>query len=127
MLKQSLVASSVFFLNLFSQPSVANPQVGDESGDLLVNADPIADESMAELRGKNDQQLTQIDTRQFSNSEQNGTSTDNEINGDPVNGGNIIESGALEDNRGHITLIQNSGNQVVIQDSTIYNITLVDE
>jgi len=56
-------------------------------------------------------------------SELNGVSTGNVVN-DSVTGNNIISSGALASSSGISSVIQNSGNNVLIQNSTVVNLTL---
>jgi hypothetical protein len=51
-----------------------------------------------------------------------GTSTDNVAKGN-MTGGNII-SGSFGDSSGISTVVQNTGNNVLIQNSTIVNVTL---
>lgn len=41
-----------------------------------------------------------------------------------VNGFNIIDSGSFLGSSGLISVVQNSGNNVIIQDSTIVNVTI---
>ncbi|MGZ4977119.1 MAG: hypothetical protein ACXV8O_08210 [Methylobacter sp.] len=42
-----------------------------------------------------------------------------------VNGYNIIDNGSLTQASGITSVIQNSGNNVIIQDSTIVNVTII--
>lgn len=41
-----------------------------------------------------------------------------------ITGNNIIDGSAFTGSQGHLTAIQNTGNNVVIQESTIYNFNL---
>jgi hypothetical protein len=43
-----------------------------------------------------------------------------------INGDNTVASQAFTNAQGHLSVIQNSGNNVIIQDTTIYNITFID-
>lgn len=42
-----------------------------------------------------------------------------------INGPNTVASQAFANSQGHLSVIQNSGNNVIIQDTTIYNITFI--
>lgn len=52
--------------------------------------------------------------------------TDNKVS-DSVTGYNIIDQGSFHDASGVFSIIQNTGNNVIIQDSTIITITITPE
>ncbi len=52
--------------------------------------------------------------------------TDNEVS-DSVTGYNIIDQGSFSDASGVFSIIQNTGNNVIIQDSTIITVTITPE
>jgi hypothetical protein len=52
--------------------------------------------------------------------------TDNKVS-DSVTGYNIIDQGSFNDASGVFSIIQNTGNNVIIQDSTIITITITPE
>ncbi|MDX1757203.1 MAG: hypothetical protein R3175_14195 [Marinobacter sp.] len=59
---------------------------------------------------------------QINNTEQNAVLANNVLVGDVVTGDNSISDNAFQNMSGTATVIQNSGNHVVIQDSTQINI-----
>lgn len=61
---------------------------------------------------------------QVNNAEQNGSVANNVLTGDVVTGNNYLTDQAFGQMSGIATVIQNTGNQVVIQDSTQINILI---
>lgn len=61
---------------------------------------------------------------QFNDSRQNASISDNVLSGPVITGDNRITDHAFENMSGIATVIQNTGNQVVIQDSTQINILI---
>lgn len=61
---------------------------------------------------------------QINDSQQNANVSDNLLSGNVVTGNNSISDDAFGNMSGVATVIQNTGNQVVIQDSTQINILL---
>ncbi|SFR82409.1 hypothetical protein SAMN05216203_3297 [Marinobacter daqiaonensis] len=61
---------------------------------------------------------------QVNNAQQNGSVANNVLTGNVVTGDNQLSDGAFEHMNGIATVIQNTGNQVVIQDSTQINILI---
>lgn len=61
---------------------------------------------------------------QLNDSEQSGQVSDNVLSGNVVTGNNSISDQAFQNMSGIATVIQNTGNQVVIQDSTQINILI---
>ncbi|MBW0147627.1 hypothetical protein [Marinobacter arenosus] len=61
---------------------------------------------------------------QLNDAEQNATVTGNVLSGSSVTGDNTISDQAFGNMSGIATVIQNTGNQVVIQDSTQVNILI---
>ncbi len=53
-----------------------------------------------------------------------GTSSNNSVN-NSVTGGNVISEGAFNSSSGLVNVIQNSGNNVLIQSSTIVNVQMI--
>lgn len=62
---------------------------------------------------------------QLNNMNQDATLEDNQIQSS-VSGSNSISNGAFSDLGGFATVIQNSGNHVIIQNATIVNLTVGD-
>ncbi len=79
---------------------------------------PVAAAALDEHRGMADTFLHQASTI----SEQ-GTVLGNVVESSP-SGMNIIQDGALRDNHGLTTIIQNSGHHVIIQEATNINVTV---
>lgn len=61
---------------------------------------------------------------QFNDTRQNASVSDNVLSGPVMTGDNRITDHAFENMSGIATVIQNTGNQVVIQDSTQINILI---
>jgi hypothetical protein len=61
---------------------------------------------------------------QMNNSNQNANVSDNVLAGQVMTGDNLINGGAFANMNGVATVIQNSGNQVVIQDTTQINVLI---
>lgn len=77
------------------------------------------------------QQLNQASGRQgvslqwqMNDSNQNANVSDNVLTGQVMTGNNLISGGAFQNMNGVATVIQNSGNQVVIQDTTQINVLI---
>jgi hypothetical protein len=84
--------------------ALTGDNLGEESGRQFTNIDSI--------------ELTAI------SGSQNATQAGNKIYGLTVTGDNIISDHAFDNMNGFATVIQNSGNQVLIQSDTIVNITV---
>jgi len=65
-----------------------------------------------------------VDILTLNNMNVRATLSDNQANNN-VNGANIIDGGSFTQASGFTSVIQNSGNNVIIQDSTIVNVTIV--
>ncbi|MGC1955049.1 MAG: hypothetical protein WA970_21225 [Gammaproteobacteria bacterium] len=62
---------------------------------------------------------------QFNSQELEAVLEDNSAIG-TTNGHNTVANQAFTNAQGHLSVIQNSGNNVIIQDTTIYNITFIN-
>ncbi|GAB3686153.1 hypothetical protein GCM10028792_40000 [Salinisphaera aquimarina] len=82
-------------------------------------ATPIGDQELNAQRGR---EGTSLDLTAAS-SHLEGTLTGNVASG-TTNGQNVIKGAAFSGLNGHATVIQNSGNNNIIQDSTIYNFSM---
>jgi hypothetical protein len=87
---------------------------------LLGLATPVSDEALGAESGK--AQL-QLDKMVVNDQELNGALQGNVATG-TTNGNNTISGEAFSDSNGFVTAIQNTGNNVLIQDSTIINISM---
>ena len=86
----------------------------------LADAVLVHDTELNAQRGRHKQELIQ-----FNSQELDAIVTGNNISS-TVNGNNAIGKDAFTNSQGHISVIQNSGNNVIIQDTTIYNITFIN-
>jgi hypothetical protein len=96
-----------------------NDQVLIEESLMLEDGSAVSADVLAGTRGKQGfdtlQQLNQNDQRAWLG--------DNQLDSGST-GSNVIEAGALQGIEGISTVIQNTGNQVVIQESTLLNLTV---
>ncbi|MDE3060598.1 MAG: carbon storage regulator [Pseudomonadota bacterium] len=82
----------------------------------IAFAHPMGDEELAQYRGAG---LAMNYNLSSLNAALNNTSAVN-----TVSGGNVLQSGALTQVSGITSVIQNSGNNVIIQSNTIVNLTM---
>lgn len=86
---------------------------------VLENSSSLSTEELAGSRGRQG-----VDTlQQMNENDQRAWLENNRLDADST-GNNVIESGALQGIEGISTVIQNTGNQVVIQESTLLNLTI---
>ena len=90
-----------------------------------------SDETWLQQSALSAQQLDEASGRQgvslqlqMNNSNQNANVSDNVLTGQVMTGNNLISGGAFANMNGVATVIQNSGNQVVIQDTTQINVLI---
>ncbi|MDA8165696.1 MAG: hypothetical protein M0017_11765 [Desulfobacteraceae bacterium] len=88
----------------------------DQAGDCRLSDKPLADDELATLSGRQG-----LDVVQLSDADQKATISDNSLQAG-INGANSIASGSFAGASGIATVIQNSGNHVIIQDSTLVNV-----
>ncbi|SFL83845.1 hypothetical protein [Marinobacter zhejiangensis] len=91
---------------------------GDEAGTLEIV--PL---STSQLEASSGRQGIPLQW-QINQAEQNAGLSDNVLSGSVVTGDNMISDQAFQNMSGIATVIQNTGNQVVIQDSTQINILI---
>ncbi|MBQ0745222.1 MAG: hypothetical protein KBT73_01575 [Marinobacter sp.] len=89
------------------------------------------DETWLQQSALSAQQLNEASGRQgvslqwqMNNSNQNANVSDNVLSGQVMTGNNLISGNAFQNMNGVATVIQNSGNQVVIQDTTQINVLI---
>nr|WP_257535307.1 hypothetical protein [Marinobacter adhaerens] len=89
------------------------------------------DEAWLQQSTLSEQQLNETSGRQglplqiqMNNSNQGANVSDNVLSGRVTTGNNLIDGGAFQNMSGVATVIQNSGNQVVIQDTTQINVLI---
>lgn len=89
--------------------------------EIMLSDESVSLETMSEARGG---QNVDIDLDLvYAESDVYGISSDNVAN-NTVSGNNILSPGAFADSSGISSVIQNTGNNVVIQNSTVVNLTL---
>lgn len=82
--------------------------------------EPLSVEQLNGFTGGQDIQIDRI-LEQITNANLNGQMASSLV-GSPVTGYNMLATGALDNVSGIATVIQNSGNQVIINSATILNI-----
>ncbi|MFE8071279.1 hypothetical protein QQM79_09475 [Marinobacteraceae bacterium S3BR75-40.1] len=90
------------------------------AADELQLDQPLSEDRLASSSGRQgiDSQLL------FNNNDQHAVLEDNLLSGNVITGNNSISDHAFENMSGVATVIQNTGNQVVIQDSTMINVLI---
>lgn len=87
---------------------------------LLAPAMLVSETELSDQRGRYQSGLVQLSSQELDAVLEDN----NAIN--TANGDNTIANQAFTNAQGHLSVIQNSGNNVIIQDTTIYNITFID-
>ena len=87
--------------------------------DLVLPDIAVASDIMEQSRGK---QSVELDITSLA-SDVDGISVGNTAN-HTVSGNNILSAGALSDSSGISSVIQNTGNNVLIQNSTVVNLSI---
>ena len=101
------------------------PVLVAESGSVLQNLAitpgmQVSEDELSAQRGRYKPELVHLSSQEL-----DAVLEDNTVIG-TENGNNTVASQAFTNAQGHVSIIQNSGNNVIIQDTTIYNITFVD-
>lgn len=86
---------------------------------ITLSDESVSLETMNEARGGQNVELDLV----YAESDVDGISSDN-VATNTVSGNNILSPGAFADSSGISSVIQNSGNNVLIQNSTVVNLTL---
>ncbi|AQW58573.1 carbon storage regulator [Vibrio owensii] len=87
--------------------------------DIALSDETVSLEAMNEARGGQNVELDLF----YAESDVDGISSDN-VATNTVSGNNILSPGAFADSSGISSVIQNTGNNVLIQNSTVVNLTL---
>ncbi len=125
----STIAALVLFGGILgsqeSQAEQALPTPAQEQTTLEVTGfgQALAGENLASLSGRQAMQIDNLDLV-YSTSTNNAYQDGNSIVGSTVSGYNSVSSGAFTNMSGFATVIQNSGNQVLIQNDLIVNVTM---
>ena len=113
-----LVILLVLGATSFAQAQMDEPSVTTDSV-IFENISSVSTEVLENSRGKQG-----LDTlQQMNKNDQRAWLENNRLNSG-LTGNNVIEDGALQGIEGISTIIQNTGNQVVIQESTLLNLTI---
>ncbi len=128
---KSLIAALVFSSSAFlAQGSPANEINPASVGQMDVLNDSalgqaVSNENLEMLSGRQDVNIGQLDM-QVATADQNGQANNNVLNnaGTITNGANTLAGSAFSQASGIVTVIQNSGNQVLIQNDLIMNLTV---
>jgi hypothetical protein len=101
-------------------PAKADENIIDKSQTALLfeNADIVGNDDLSEMRG------AALDPEVLGVSIFDATSTNNAITGQVASGSNVISSGSFSGSQGLSSVIQNSGNNVIIQSATIVNFSI---
>lgn len=90
--------------------------------ELTLPDEAVSIEAMSEARGGQHVEVIKLESI-YANSDIDGFSSGNVAN-NTVSGNNILSPGAFADSSGLSNVIQNTGNNVLIQNSTVVNLTL---
>lgn len=99
-------------------PFLSSFGVADEA--MLFNAPTLTTDQLEEANGRQGIPFQW----QVNDTEQNAIVSDNVLSGNVVTGDNVISDHAFENMNGVATVIQNTGNHVVIQDSMQINVLI---
>jgi len=112
------IATLVCSLLVFPHKASAAESEDVAFEDLLFDEVPVVEEeNLAEMRG------TALSPELLGIAIFDAISANNNSSG-TVSGGNIINAGAFAESSGMSTIIQNSGNNVLIQSATILNVNI---
>lgn len=107
------------YLTLIAVAFVSYGAVADEL-DILANSETLTEDLMNQSRGGNYElniENFQAESDMYGDVAGNGAYNN-------TTGGNYINAGSFSDSSGVINVIQNTGNNVLIQNATVVNLTL---
>lgn len=118
---ESIIKCCVLFLFTLTVHTYATQASSTQSDNKLhfSLAEAVSANELESERGREGFDITAINNMNIQ-----ATLTGNSAN-NTVTGTNIIDNGALSGSGGMFSVIQNTGNNVIIQDSTIVNVTIV--
>lgn len=114
-----LKAGLLTFLVVMAPNQAAADSAEELNGLVFPQAEAVLLEELDNERGREG-----VDFTTLNNMNVRATLSGNEANNN-VTGFNIIDQGAFTDASGFTSVIQNSGNNVLIQDATIVNVTIM--
>ncbi|MBI3772876.1 MAG: hypothetical protein HY272_09280 [Gammaproteobacteria bacterium] len=112
--KQIIVMALALWLGIMLSPHVLAEEAEEKAGTAEIGG-MLADGELAAMRGGEDQYLNDM--------ELSAQLYENQAISN-VTGSNIITQDAFAGAKGFATIIQNSGNNVIIQNATILNLRL---
>lgn len=116
---KSSVSSFILLVAIQSLPARADLTPSDQNRIFFSQTEAVTLEELENERGRGGFDLATIN-----NLNAQATLRDNVANNN-VTGANIIDHGAFANSVGMFSVIQNTGNNVLIQDSTIVNVTIM--
>lgn len=93
--------------------------VQDQDKSLFSSTETVLSDELDNARGREGVNMTTLNNMNVRTTLSDNHATDN------VNGYNVIDQGSFAQASGITSVIQNSGNNVVIQDSTMVNVTII--
>jgi len=109
----------VTLLVVITQTQAAKADFDQQDKLLFSSSETVLPDELDNARGREG-----VDITTLNNMNVRATLSGNQANNN-VNGYNIIDNGSITQASGITSVIQNSGNNVIIQDSTIVNVTIV--
>lgn len=107
-------------LVVIMQSQAAKADLAQDQHELgFSSAETVLPDELDTMRGREG-----VDITTLNNMNVRATLSDNQANNNAT-GYNIIDHGAFTQASGITSVIQNSGNNVIIQDSTIVNVTII--
>lgn len=123
------VAALIVFTGLtmghysWAEPAGSPPVAPTDEWSVIGFGNPLSSAELGEENGRKDIQIDELNIHLIG-SDQKGYLENNLIYGTTNNGANTITENAFSNMSGFATVIQNSGNQVLIQDTTIVDVTV---
>lgn len=108
-----------FSILLVAGLPVQNINAGQSDELFFEQTEAVLLEELDNERGKGDIDIVTLNNATAEALLKSNTAYNN------ISGNNIIDSSSFSGSSGLISVIQNSGNNVIIQDSTIINVTIV--
>jgi len=107
-----------FFVLMSQQVVKADEQVGQEAS-LVTQTQAVLLEDLDNERGRGGADITTLNNSNVASTFRNNIALNNS------SGSNYIENGSITGNSGITDVVQNSGNNVVIQSATTINVTII--
>ncbi|HYE35314.1 hypothetical protein [Methylocaldum sp.] len=118
-MKKGLAGALCLLVNCFLSTGYASG-LDEEVAFASESSKAVATEDLDEERGREG-----VDDLAFAHGALKATLANNEAISSNSTTYNVIDGGAFTDAGGIISVIQNTGNNVIIQDSTVVNVTIL--